>query len=96
MTLPWLTGLGPVSSQELLKLGKGGGRGCARRTQAAAGCGDGGDREPQERGRLRDAGGEDKGTACPWEPPGRNADLQTLRFLSSEISFGRMTYRTAR
>lgn len=27
MTLPWLIGLGPVSSQELLKLGKGGGRG---------------------------------------------------------------------
>lgn len=80
MTLPWLIGLGPVSSQELLKLGKGGGRGARGGLRLLLALGTEGTVSPKERGWLREAGGEDKGMDCPWEPPGRNADLQTLRF----------------
>lgn len=76
MTLPWLIGLGPVSSQELLKLGKGGGRGARGGLRVLLALGTEGTVSPRNTGGFGTLAAKTRARIVPGSPRG---GMQTCR-----------------
>lgn len=76
MTLPWLIGLGPVSSQELLKLGKGGGRGARGGLRLLLALGTEGTVSPRNAGGFGKPVAKTRAQIVPGSPRG---GMQTCR-----------------